>query len=117
MNSDEILKFKYQLCLEGNDISTMFTKVLQTNSVAFHPYPFRTETMYYQGVEPWVHFIPLNLDASDIQEKFEWAEANPDKVKDMIKNANAYMKNWKNIKLYRSVLERVFTRYVQNLVE
>lgn len=73
-----LIKQKYTLCLGGNDVSSQFLWALASNTVPIHPYPFFFETYWYDGgegvssLEPWVHFIPIRHDASDLAEKYEW---------------------------------------------
>ena len=39
---------------------------------------------FYHQLEPWVHYIPLKRDISDVVEKVEWAVQNDDKVRNMV---------------------------------
>ena len=41
------------------------------------------EHFYYQ-LKPWVHYVPLRQDLSDVEEKVLWAVGNDDKVKGYI---------------------------------
>ena len=36
---------------------------------------------FYDLMKPWVHFIPIDTDLGNLRERYDWAEANPDKVK------------------------------------
>ena len=44
---------------------------------------------YTNAFRPWEHYIPLLLGASDIEEKLEWARANPKACQRMSKSARA----------------------------
>lgn len=35
----------------------------------------------YALIQPWVHYVPLKRDASDLTQKLDWLEANPDEAK------------------------------------
>lgn len=37
-------------------------------------------------LEPWVHYVPVKRDLSDLVEKIEWADSHPDEVKTIIEN-------------------------------
>ena len=72
LTRDEQMRFKFVLCIEGADISTSFGWALASHCVAIHPYPFLFEVWYFQDLKPWVHFIPIALDGSDLPDVVEW---------------------------------------------
>jgi hypothetical protein len=37
--------------------------------------------LYINAWEPWVHYIPVKNDQSDLFEKIEWLQNNDDKAK------------------------------------
>lgn len=37
-------------------------------------------------LEPWIHYIPVNRDLSDLDDKIKWADTNPERVKVIIEN-------------------------------
>jgi cell fate (sporulation/competence/biofilm development) regulator YlbF (YheA/YmcA/DUF963 family) len=45
-----------------------------------YPYEYKT----------WVHYVPVADDFSDIQEKYTWCEANPEKCEEMIGKAKEF---------------------------
>jgi len=36
-----------------------------------------TKDWFYDRLQPWVHYIPVDSDLTDLREKFEWAESHP----------------------------------------
>lgn len=108
---DEWFRYKYLLNLHGNDVSSSFPFTLYSNSVALHPYPFKWEVIYYgDGIKPWVHFIPLRHDLSDLEEKLIWCKNNDDECKRIAERATNYMRPYTDPLLYKRVLERVAKR-------
>lgn len=104
------LEHKYILCLNGNDLASNLYWVLSTQSVAF-----KEDTAYEclpdYFLKPWVHYVPIARGLSDLQEKFDYCQANPDLCRRIIDNANqAYEKmidatTWNNAEL--DVLDRL----------
>ena len=45
--------------------------------------------MFYDALEPYINYIPLKKDLSDIFEKLEWLKTNDDKAEIISKNATA----------------------------
>jgi hypothetical protein len=46
---------------------------------------------FYSRVEPWVHYVPVSLDLSDLEERVEWALQNDDEAQAIVKRANRFM--------------------------
>lgn len=85
------MKHRFILCIEGADISTSFGWVLASNSVPIHTYPFIHEVWYFQGLEPWVHFIPMDARGDDLETVKKWCDTHPDDCKRIAHNGRDYM--------------------------
>jgi Glycosyl transferase family 90 len=68
----EMLQYKIIIVLEGNDISTGLKWALYSNSVVFMQPVTYTSWAMEELLEPWIHFIPIAEDLSDIEEKVHW---------------------------------------------
>jgi hypothetical protein len=105
---DEWFKYKYILNLPGNDASSSFPFILNSNSVALHPYPFKWEMIYYaDGIIPWVHFIPIEGDMSDLEEKIHWCKSHQDECKKIAERATEYIRPYRDPLSYSMILERI----------
>lgn len=111
MPIDEQMKYKYIVCLEGADISSSFGWVLASNSVPFHPYPFTYEAWFFNGLEPFVHFIPIKPDGSDLEAKFRWCERNPDFCRDISRNGKEHMERMLNEEWISCVKDRFVKKW------
>lgn len=67
---------RYILCIEGADVSTAFGWALASYSVPLHPYPFVYNVWYFNGLRPWVHFVPLKPDGSDLESAYWYCETH-----------------------------------------
>ena len=45
---------------------------------------------YYAAMVPFVHYIPVALDFSDLCEKYQWMKSNPDAAQAMSDNARQF---------------------------
>jgi hypothetical protein len=78
LNHSELLRYKYLVSIEGNDVATGLKWMLYSNSVVFMPPPTQ-ETWAMEGLlVPYYHYVPLAPDLSDLREKLEWAHKNDD---------------------------------------
>jgi len=79
-------KFKYLINLPGHTYCTKIYTMLFCKRLIFYSKPnliFEWENK----LEPWIHYVPIESDLNDLEEKYEWAENNPEKVKMIINNA------------------------------
>ena len=82
---------KYQLSNEGNDVSPGLKWQLYTDSVVVMPPP-TMETWVLEGsLEPFVHYVPVQRDWSDLEARLAWAEAHPAAAANISANARAHV--------------------------
>lgn len=65
--------------------------------------------MFVDTLQPWVHYVPVDTDLSNIVERFQWVLDHPDESKHMISTANA----WCAHHLQYSVLQDYFLSTVE----
>ncbi len=85
------LRFKYILMLEGNDVSTGLKWQLASNSIVFMAKPTTVSFAMEDLLIPFVHYVPLKDDYSNIIEMVQWARKNDGKCKWISEQATAYM--------------------------
>ncbi len=93
LSMDMLLKYKYILSLEGNDVSTGLKWMLASNSVVFMPPPTALSFAMESKLVPYVHYVPVKRDGSDLLSQLEWAKKNDEKCKWISEQATAYMES------------------------
>ncbi|KAJ7120014.1 glycosyl transferase family 90-domain-containing protein [Mycena filopes] len=68
---EEVYKYKYALDLDGNGFSGRFIGLLRSGSLVFKS--TIVSDFFDDWLKPYVHYIPLLPDLSDLEEKVEWA--------------------------------------------
>lgn len=111
------LQYKFILCLEGNDVSSALKWVMSSNSIAVMPKP-KYETWFMEGtLIPDYHYIEINDDYSNLEEKLLYYISNSHKSKEIIENANNFVAQFKNKKqediISLLVLKKYFTKTQQ----
>ena len=108
------LECKFVLTIEGNDVATNLKWVMSSNSVAVSPKPLY-ETWFMEGtLIPDQHYIAIREDFTDLEEKLNYYLKHPEKVSQIIQNANEHAQQFKN--KYREdllsllVLEKYFVQ-------
>jgi hypothetical protein len=84
-------KYTAILDADGNSWSSLFVELLCYNSVVLKVEPQFVE-YFYKDLEPWVHYIPIKYDLSDLVEAVEFAVAvkNQKQVQEITRNANTW---------------------------
>jgi len=105
------LKYKFILALEGNDVATNLKWIMSSNSIAVMPKP-TYETWFMEGkLLPDNHYICINDDYSDLEEKLNYYINNTDKALQIIKNAQTYVDQFKNSKQEEKISLMVLDKY------
>ena len=83
----EMINYKYILDIDGNSCTWDATAwKLNSGSVIFKT-ESRWRQWFYDDYLPWVHYVPINDDFSNLQEMYCWCEQNQDKCEEIVKNA------------------------------
>jgi hypothetical protein len=85
----EQLKYKYLIDLQGNGWSGRLKYLLHSGRLLFIQNR-KWKSYYHFKLKPYVHFIPVKEDFSDMYEQLEWAENNPHKVIEIIQHATEF---------------------------
>lgn len=93
LSMEQMLKYKYILSLEGNDVATGLKWQLASSSTVFMPKPTAESYAMEALLVPFVHYIPVKHDATNVEEMVTWAKANDDKVRWISEQASKYMDN------------------------
>ena len=88
---EEILKNKYLLVLPGNDVSSGLKWMMYSNSVVFMSAPKVVSWAMEDWLEPYVHYVPLADNYSDVSSQLDWAKAHQDDVQNISKEATHFM--------------------------
>ncbi|MGD0465833.1 MAG: glycosyl transferase family 90 [Gammaproteobacteria bacterium] len=86
------LKYKYLISIDGNTASWYrIPWILFSNSVLLKQDSSNIQ-WFYSAIKPYVHYIPLKKDLSDIFEKITWLKNNDKKAQQISINATNFVK-------------------------
>ena len=96
MSLKEQLNYKFILSIEGTDVASNLKWIMSSNSLAFMVKP-KYETWFMEGkLIPDYHYILLKDDYSNLNEKIKYYTEHINEAKQIIKNANNYVHQFKN---------------------
>ncbi len=105
------LAYKFIFCIEGVDTATNIKWVMSSNSVCVMPQP-KYETWFMEGkLKANIHYIEVNEDFSNAEEKIKYYIKHQDKALEIIKNANNYVSQFKDIKREKLISLLVIDKY------
>ena len=107
----EHLKFRYIMALEGNDVASNLKWIMSSNSVAVMPRP-TCETWFMEGtLIPDYHYIEIKSDFTDLEERLNYFNENPEKAEEIIKNAHKHIEQFKDKKREKLIGLKVMEKY------
>lgn len=87
------MEFKGIIMLEGNDVASGLKWALLSQSVVLMPIPKHTSWAMEELLVPWVHYIPLNENATDAAEKMQWVLDHDDVARRISERASLWMED------------------------
>jgi hypothetical protein len=72
LRKKDFLEHKGFVILEGNDVSSGLKWAMVSQSVVLMPPPTYSSWAMEELLEPWVHYIPLHKNLSDVEDKVRW---------------------------------------------
>lgn len=113
---DDQVQYKFILCLEGNDTSSSLHWALSTGCCPVHVYPFAwTSWRFGQGLEPWVHFVPVARDGTDLGNVMDWCLTHDEECRKIATNGQRYAEKYKDPTLQQKTFERIAHYYPRTL--
>ncbi|PID87771.1 MAG: lipopolysaccharide A protein [Bacteroidia bacterium] len=108
----EQIKYKFIFCPEGNDVSTNLKWAMSSNSLCFMP-ALKSETWFMEGtLQPGVHYVEINNDFSDLEEKILYYSDHNEEAEAIITNAHKHVERFQNPYLEDLLCLKVLENYV-----
>jgi hypothetical protein len=94
LSPEEQINYKYLIALDGNTCTYpgMHWRLL-SNSVVFKTATNQIQ-WYYAGLEPWVHYIPIEKDLSNLIPMIEWAKNHDSDAEKIAKQASLFAESY-----------------------
>jgi len=88
-----LLRYKGIVMLEGNDVASGLKWALLSNSVVLMPVPRHTSWAIEERLQPWIHYVPLDDEISDVVEKMRWILNNEETARKISAAATLWMQD------------------------
>jgi Glycosyl transferase family 90 len=91
MSVRELLRYKYLLVLEGWGMASSLKWMLYSNSVVFMAKPTKTSWAMEEKLVPYVHYVPLSQNHSNLPQQLEWARTHDEECRKIALYSRHYM--------------------------
>lgn len=90
MEWTEMLRYKYIIAVEGNDVATGLKWQMFSNSLVVMAPPTKESWFLESRLVPFVHYLPIWPNMSNLPQMLDWADAHPDACEAIAANATKY---------------------------
>jgi hypothetical protein len=112
---NEFYEYKYIISIEGNDKDSGINWKLNSNSLVIMKPPTVESWLMEGKLIPWVHYVPLNDNLSNLDEIYNWCLNNDDKCKEIVKNANNFMGQFDDLENEKKLINKIELDYFKNV--
>ena len=91
MSIRQMLGFRYLISVEGHDKDTGLNWKLNSGSVVMMARPTATSWLMERLLIPGYHYVLLDDDFNNLEERIGWCEAHQAEAKQIAENARAFM--------------------------
>lgn len=94
LSATEQANNKLLLCVEGNDVASGLKWMLAAESCVLMPRPTVDSWFCESLLEPWIHYVPVASDLSDVEEKVEWCLSKPVEAEEVARNGREFARRF-----------------------
>lgn len=110
------LKYKYIISIPGNDKDSGLNWKLSSNSLVIMAKP-KIESWLMEGLlKPYIHYVPLKDDYSDLKDIINWCNENDEKCYQITINAKNFMKEFYNYNNEKLIFDNIKKYYSDNII-
>jgi hypothetical protein len=115
LSMQQQLEYKFILSIEGNDVASGLKWQLYSNSVVIMAKPTCISWAMEDKLLPYIHYIPVKDDYSDLEEVFNWGLAHEEECIAITKNAKAFISQFLDEEKEQEIHRRIIQRYIRNV--
>ena len=115
---EELAKYKYHIDLGGSGGTSLSGTIqkLAFPGVLFHPETSGYD-WYHEHLQPWVHYVPVKEDLSDLKEKYDWAERHDRKARAIAKTSTEFVRRMGRPEGLEELYRRHFLKPLEHVME
>ncbi len=111
-------RYKYQIDLGGNGGTTWkgtITKLAMPGLLFHHETPMKD--WFFDEIQPWVHYVPIHLNLSNLYDMFVWAENHPAQAQAIAKKGQEYARYHVSDRHFQATFERYYVNGLARIID
>lgn len=112
MTIAEQLRYRYVLCLEGNDVATSLMWVMASGCVPVMPRPTAETWLMHSEMIPGTHYIEIKSDFTDVEEKLRYYNEHPEEARRIADASRDWLRQFDDSKRERIIAALTVKKYL-----
>lgn len=118
MKPHELATYRYHIDLGGGGGTTWtgtHSKLSMPGLLFHHVTPMKD--YIHDRMRPWVHYVPIKADLSDLKEKYDWAESHPEAAKGIAERGSQLMRDIGSTEGFEKMFQEDFVEPFRRVME
>jgi len=118
MSLAQFSQYKYHIDIGGGGGTTWYgtAEKLGMPGVLFH-HLSESKDYFHDDLKPWIHYIPINEDLSNLRKMFDWAEEHSEAARKISEAGIEYVKNQARPEVMKAKYEKYFFHTLQGVID
>jgi len=116
LEMNKMNEYKYHIYIEGNDLSSNLPWVFLNKGCLLMPKDILFNSIFNVNLKPWVHYVPIKTDLSDVDEIMSYLIKNDNIGEKIANNGYKYIKQFTNNDLMNKIKIETIKRYCKNYI-
>ncbi|KAL7452254.1 hypothetical protein ACHAWC_003990 [Mediolabrus comicus] len=114
----QLATYKYHIDIGGGGGTTWSGTIdkLKMPGLLLH-HETAAKDYIFDDIQPWVHYVPVKEDLTDVMEKLEWADTHPAEAKQIADNASTLMEFLGQNEGFQALFERHMVKPLAKVIE
>lgn len=118
MSLEEMARYKYLVDFGGGGGTSSSSTIqkLALPGLLFH-HETAAKDWYHEHLVPWIHYVPVKEDLSDLRERYEWAELHRKKAREIAKKGTEFVRRLGRPQGMDELYRRHFLKPLEDVIE
>ena len=120
ISPQQMADYRYQIDIGGGGGTTWTgttQKMAMPGLLFHHTHTTVTKDYIHDQMKPYIHYVPVKADLSDLKKKYDWAEANPTAAKLIADQGTQLMRHIGTVDGFSELFDENFAEPVRRVID